>query len=367
MVWPAAEPVRTSPPIFESSPSPSSPSPSASSSESLPLLASSFQQNQQYHRRQSTNRPPQHHNIPPTSPSPSPSQTTQDWHHLRQQHWLDRIPYDLPPQHPLLEQLSSQSASSSIPSTAPMPRGFVNMPGSYYSRSNSPSAEEQATFRLAHDLSSPPPSQQPTDSSSNHKNRILSPPPSSSSPIQDPFPTMPSAQPRPFMPHHSSSYERSPPPFTNISPSTQPATPLPSPPPSQHEQQQQQRHLHHRPTSPISLADSQPTLRQGIASRQDSETSSPMSPIPRPQVMSHTYIHSRSPGHGLARSGSGSASGRSTENENGNRRYPRSTPAEDTEAQALSAVVEGIGRMQVNMNLDQAGRWRIARRADAPW
>ncbi|KAK1237019.1 hypothetical protein MKX07_000441 [Trichoderma sp. CBMAI-0711] len=353
MVWHAAEPLRkSSPPIAESS---SSSSPSASFSESsLPLHTQQLQQLQQYHRSQITNRPPQpqEHNFPPTSPSPSPSQTTQDWHHDRQQQWLDRIPYDLSPQHPLmlLDPSSSQSTSSSMPSTAPMPRGFVvNMPGSYYSsRSNSPSAEEQAMFRLAHN-SSPPPSQQPTNSSSGNNNRLLSPPPSSFSPIQDPFPTIPSAQPSRFIPPHhntSSPYESSPLPFTNISSSsTQPTTPLPSPPPSQHQDQQQPRG--HRPASPTSsVADSQLTLRQGVASsRPESEYSAPMSPIARPQVLSHIHNYA----YGYDRGGSVSVSGK------------------ETEAQALSAVVEGIGRMQVNMNLDQAGRWRIARRADAPW
>lgn len=37
----------------------------------------------------------------------------------------------------------------------------------------------------------------------------------------------------------------------------------------------------------------------------------------------------------------------------------------DTDALALNAVLDGIGRMQVDMNLDQAGRWRIARRSDS--
>ncbi|KAL7808800.1 hypothetical protein V8C44DRAFT_359581 [Trichoderma aethiopicum] len=302
MVWPAAEPLQkpSSSPIVES-PSSSSSSPS------------------------------------PPAPSPTPSQTTQDWHHHRQRQWLDRIPYDLPPQHSLLlsePSSSSQATSSSVPSTA---RGFVlDMPGSYYSRSNSPSAEEQAMFNLAHDFSPPPSHQPPTHNNSG----LLSPPPSSFSPIQDPFSPIPSAQP------HTSPYEPSPPPFTNISPSTQPATP------------QQQEHSYHRPASPISLADSQPTLRQGRAS---SEYSSRGSPIPRPTVMSH--IHSHAYAHGRSGSEYGSGSGR--ESGKSSRRYPRT--AEETEAQALSAVVEGIGRMQVNMNLDQAGRWRIARRADAPW
>ncbi|KAH0497725.1 hypothetical protein TgHK011_005011 [Trichoderma gracile] len=228
MVWPAAEPLqrKSSSPIVESSHVASSSSPSASYSESLPLHSQSSQQQQQqqqqqqYHRRQSTNhRPPQSHNhLPPTSPSPSPSQTTQDWHHHRQQQWLDRIPYDLPPQHPLLltEPSSSQSTSSSMPSTAPMPGGFVNaMPGSYYySRSNSPSAEEQAMFHLAHDPRSPLPSQHPTNPSSleSSNNRLLSPPPSSSfSQIQDPFPSIiPSAQLPRFIPPPTSPYEQSP-------------------------------------------------------------------------------------------------------------------------------------------------------------
>ncbi|KAL7811987.1 hypothetical protein V8C26DRAFT_211560 [Trichoderma gracile] len=385
MVWPAAEPLRTlSSSIVESSHvAPSSPS--ASYSESLPLHSQSSQQQQQqqqqYHRRQSTNhRPPQSHkHIPPTSPSPSPSssQTTQeDWHHHRQQQWLDRIPYDLPPQHPLLitEPSSSQSTSSSMPSTAPMPCGFVNnMPGSYYySRSNSPSAEEQAMFHLAHDPRSPLPSRHPTNSSSlENNNRLLSPPPSSPfSQIQDPFPSIiPSAQPPRFIPPHKPSYEQSPPPFTNISSSsTQPATtPLfPSPPPSHQEQPHG-----YRPASPTSVADSQPTLRQAALSRQQEEEeqeegpeySSLTSPIPRPQVMSH--IHSHAYGHSSSASEIGSGSGSGGRYGNGTRLYPRT--AEETEAQALSAVVEGIGRMQVNMNLDQAGRWRIARRADAPW
>ncbi|KAL6879301.1 hypothetical protein J3F83DRAFT_297413 [Trichoderma novae-zelandiae] len=362
MVWPAAEPVRNPSPVESANVASPSPSPSASFPESL--RSHSFQPpQQQHHRRQtSTNRPhhPRRDAIPPASPSPSPSQSqsqsTQDWHHSRQQQWLDRIPYDLPPQHPLLE--SSQSTSS-MPSTGPMPHGFVNMPGSYHSRSSSPSSDEQAMFCLAHDSS--PPSLQPTNTLSN---RLLSPPPSSLSPsVQDPFPPIPSAQPRPPIPHHSSSssspYDSSPPPFTNISYSTQAASSLPSPPTSQHEP--------HRPASPLSVADSQPTLRQGVAPRQEYESWSPMSPIPRPQVMSHVRSHGRGHDHGRGGGGGGSDSGSGSGNGigNGNRRYPRT--AEETEAQALNAVVEGIGRMQVNMNLDQAGRWRIARRADAPW
>ncbi|PTB78849.1 hypothetical protein M440DRAFT_1202821 [Trichoderma longibrachiatum ATCC 18648] len=342
MVWPAAEPLLkpSSSPIVES-PSPSSSSssssPSASYSESLPLHSNSH--HHYHHQQQQHHRPPQHQNYPQKSPSPTPTQTTQDWHHHRQRQWLDRIPYDLPPQHSLLLPEPSSSSQSSVPSTA---RGFVvDMPGSYYSRSNSPSAEEQAMFHLAHD-SSPPSSHQPP--TNNNSIGLLSPPPSSFSPIQDPFSPIPSAQ------SHTSSYEQSPPPFTNISPSTQPATP------------QQEDHTYHRPASPISLADSQPTLCQGRAS---SEYSSRASPIPRPTVMSHIHSHAYAHGRSGSEYGSGSGSGSGRESGKGSRRYPRT--AEETEAQALSAVVEGIGRMQVNMNLDQAGRWRIARRADAPW
>lgn len=98
-----------------------------------------------------------------------------------------------------------------------------------------------------------------------------------------------------------------------------------------------------------------------------------MSPIPRPQVLSHIHDHAYRYDRGGSGSISGSVNGSRSEGGSrsghrtgiGNRLYPRT--AEETEAQALSAVVEGIGRMQVNMNLDQAGRWRIARRADAPW
>lgn len=64
-----------------------------------------------------------------------------------------------------------------------------------------------------------------------------------------------------------------------------------------------------------------------------------MSPIPRPQN----------------RVSGGSGSGR------------HARESEDVDTRALNAILDGIGRMQVNMNLDQAGRWRIARRPGAPW
>ncbi|RFU72803.1 hypothetical protein TARUN_9457 [Trichoderma arundinaceum] len=153
-------------------------------------------------------------------------------------------------------------------------------------------------FRLVHDTSL---SWRSTNPRSSH----LSPSSAQDAHISL-FPAIPSAQPRPTLPSSSS-----PPPFTNVSYSTQAASSLPSPPSSQHE----------RPLSPVSVADSQPTLRQG-APRQIS--SPPMSPMPRPQ------------------------------NRGGRGRHAQN--AEDVDAQALNAVVDGIGRMQVNMNLDQAER-----------
>lgn len=271
------------------------------------LASSSSSSSLEPHRRLSIGRLPRIASpLPLRNSSASPS-SQQDWHHQRQQLWLERIIYEPPPQ-----QLSSSSQSaSSLPSTA-MPPDFTTMPGSYSSnfdsRSSSPSSEEEGMFRLAHDTSS----WQSTNPRSSHL-----PPPSSQDAHIPPFPTIPSAQPRASYAPSSSS----PPPFTNMSYSTQAASSLPSPPSSQHE----------RPSSPLSVADSQPTLRQG-ASRQ---LFSPlMSPIRRPQIRGRS---------GHARN------------------------SEETDAQALNAVVEGIGRMQVNMILDQAGRWRIARRTDAPW
>lgn len=178
------------------------------------------------------------------------------------------------------------------------------MPGSFHD----PSSEEEDMFRLAH-------------ATSPFTNTYNSPfEPREGLQIQ-PFSVLPSAQPR-------SSFLSSPssPPFANMSTlSTQAASySLPSPPTSQLE----------RPESPFSV-DSQPTLRQG-----DSRTlSPPMSPIPRPQN----------------RVSGGSGSGR------------HARESEDVDTRALNAIVDGIGRMQVNMNLDQAGRWRIARRPGAPW
>ncbi|KAH6611603.1 hypothetical protein Trco_001623 [Trichoderma cornu-damae] len=187
------------------------------------------------------------------------------------------------------------------------------MPGSYYSdldSSGSPSEEEQDMFRLAHDTS-------PSWRSTNPTSPLRSPSPSRGARVP-PFHPIPSAQPRPSFPSSSP-----PPPFTNMSYSTQAASSiLPSPPSSQHE----------RPWSPLSAADSLPTLRQG-APRQ--LFSPPMSPTPRPQNRGRGSSHAHGP--------------------------------DGVDAQALNAVVDGIGSMQVSMNLDQAGRWRIARRTGAPW
>ncbi|EHK42180.1 uncharacterized protein TrAtP1_011864 [Trichoderma atroviride] len=269
------------------------------------------------HRRLSIGR--LHRTASPVRPSPSrnpdssaaSSSSQRDWQHQRQQQWLDLIPYDPPAPSPPLEQhqhQSSQQSSSSMPSTAYHP-----MPGSFHSdfEPDLPSSDEEAIFRLAHATS-------PFTNSNNSPFE-----PREELQIQ-PFSVVPSAQPRPsFLSSSSSS-----PPFANMSTySTQAASySLPSPPTSQLE----------RPESPLSIADSQPTLRQG-----DSRVlSPPMSPIPRPQ--------------NRVRSGSGSGS-----------RHARNS--EDVDTRALNAVVDGIGRMQVNMNLDQAGRWRIARRPGAPW
>ncbi|KAL6897525.1 hypothetical protein GGI43DRAFT_95974 [Trichoderma evansii] len=244
----------------------------------------------------------------PDSSSASPS-SQRDWQHQRQQQWLDRIPYNSPTPSPPSEQHQfeySQQSSSSMPSTAP---GFHPMPGSYYSdfESGSPSSEEEDMFRLVHGAS---PSTNPRESPFDLQEELQ----------VHPFSVGPSAQPRSSF--HSSS---TPPPFTNMSTySTQAASSFPSPPTSQLE----------RSESPFSIADSQPTLRQGVFQA----LSPPTSPIPRPQN----------------RVGGGSDS-----------RYARNP--EDVDSQALNAVVDGIGRMQVNMNLDQAGRWRIARRPGAPW
>ncbi|UKZ93368.1 uncharacterized protein TrAFT101_008282 [Trichoderma asperellum] len=246
------------------------------------------------------------------SDSSASSSSQRDWQHHRQQQWLDLIPYDPPTPSPPLAQhqyeSTQQSSSSSMPSTA-IPPGYNQMPGSYYSdfEVGSPSSEEEDMFRLVHGHS--PSTTNPFDSPLELQQE----------PRIHPFTAIPSAQPRSSF--HSSS---SPPPFTNMSTySTQAATSLPSPPTSQLE----------RPESPLSVADSQPTLRQGVSRA----LSPPMSPIPRPQN----------------RASGGSSS-----------RYARSP--EDVDAQALNAVVDGIGRMQVNMNLDPAGRWRIARRPGAP-
>ncbi|KAL7941809.1 hypothetical protein V8C42DRAFT_348348 [Trichoderma barbatum] len=247
--------------------------------------------------------------LPPRSSSSSPA-SQQDWPHQRQQQWLDLIPYDAPPQH-----ISGVSQSDlSLPSTAPAP-GFTAMPGSFYSnldsRSSSPSSEEEGMFRLAHDTS---PSWQSTNPRSSH----LLLPSSQDAPHIPPFQAIPSAQPRSGYPSPSSA---SPPPFTNMAYSTQAASFLPSPPSSRRE----------RPSSPLSVADSHPTLRRGDSRR---ISSPPMSPIRRPQLR-------------------------------GRGDYTRNSA--ETDIQALNAVMDGIGRMQVNMNLDQAGRWRIARRNDSPW
>lgn len=269
------------------------------------------------HRTASPVRPSSN-NYPDSSAS---SSSQRDWQHHRQQQWLDLIPYDPPDASPPSEQhqyestqqSSSSSSSSSMPSTA-IPPGYNQMPGSYYSdfEVGSLSSEEEDMFRLVHGAS--PSTTNPFDSPLELQQE----------PRIHPFTAIPSAQPRSSF-HSPSS---SPPPFTNMSTySTQAATSLPSPPTSQLE----------RPESPFSVADSQPTLRQGVSRA----LSPPMSPIPRPQ--------------NRASGGSGS----------GSSRYARNP--EDVDAQALNAVVDGIGRMQVNMNLDPAGRWRIARRPGAPW
>ncbi|PNP44374.1 hypothetical protein TGAMA5MH_03980 [Trichoderma gamsii] len=248
---------------------------------------------------------------PGSSSSSASSSNQRDWQHQRQQQSLDLIPYDPPaPPSPSFEQHQyqsfQQSSSSSLPSTT-----YQLMPGSFHDfEPDLPSSEEEDMFRLAH-------------ATSPFTNTYNSPfEPREELQIQ-PFSVLPSAQPRSsFLSSSSSS-----PPFANMSTySTQAASySLPSPPTSQLE----------RPESPFSV-DSQPTLRQG-----DSRVlSPPMSPIPRPQ--------NRISG------GSGSGS-----------RHARIS--EDVDTRALNAVVDGIGRMQVNMNLDQAGRWRIARRPGAPW
>ncbi|KAM6486408.1 hypothetical protein HDV62DRAFT_386476 [Trichoderma sp. SZMC 28011] len=228
-----------------------------------------------------------------------------DWNHHRQQQSFDLDPcdpYDLPPQH------AASQSTSSLPSTAP-PRGFTTMPGSFYSnpdsRSGSPfSDDEEDMFRLAHDIS-------PSWQSNNPYNSHFSFSSSRDAPRISPYQPIPSAQPRSI---YAPSSSDSPPPFTNMT-----AGSLPSPPNSQRE----------RPASPFSVADSLPTLRQDD-SRQ--LASPPMSPIRRPQVR-------------------------------GRGDYVRDS--EDTDALALNAVLDGIGRMQVDMNLDQAGRWRIARQRDS--
>ncbi|KAL5088609.1 hypothetical protein Trisim1_006302 [Trichoderma cf. simile WF8] len=236
-------------------------------------------------------------NSPPSGP---------DWNHHRQQQSLDLEPYDpydLPPQH------AASQSTSSLPSTAPPP-GFTTMPGSFYSnpdsRSGSPfSDDEEEMFRLAHDIS-------PSWQSNNPYNSHFS----LDAPRISPYQPIPSAQPRSI---YSPSASTSPPPFTNLTFSTQTAGSLPSPPSSQRE----------RPASPFSIADSLPTLRQDDSHQL---ASPPMSPIRRPQVR-------------------------------GRGGYVRDS--EDTDALALNAVLDGIGRIQVDMNLDQAGRWRIARRSDS--
>lgn len=246
----------------------------------------------------------------PDSSSSASSSNQRDWQHQRQQQSLDLIPYDPPaPPSPSFEQhqyQSSQQSFSLMPSTT-----YQLMPGSFHDfEPDLPSSEEEDMFRLAH-------------ATSPFTNTYNSPfEPREELQIQ-PFSVLPSAQPRSsFLSSSSSS-----PPFANMSTySTQAASySLPSPPTSQLE----------RPESPFSV-DSQPTLRQG-----DSRVlSPPMSPIPRPQ--------------NRVSGGSGSGS-----------RHARNS--EDVDTQALNAVVDGIGRMQVNMNLDQAGRWRIARRPGASW
>lgn len=251
------------------------------------------------HRTASPVRHSSSRNLDSSSSTSSSSQ--RDWQHQRQQQWLDLIPYDPPSpfeQHQYQSSQQSSSSSSSIPSTAYNPF-----------ESDLPSSEEEDIFRLAH----------ATSPFANSNNSPFEP--REELQIQ-PFSVVPSAQPRSSFLSSSSS-----PPFANVSTySTQVASySLPSPPTSQLE----------RPESPLSVAYSQPTLRQG-----DSRVlSPPMSPIPRPQNRVH----------------GGSGSGRHARN------------SEDADTRALNAVVDGIGRMQVNMNLDQAGRWRIARRPGAPW
>ncbi|UKZ45941.1 hypothetical protein TrVGV298_000135 [Trichoderma virens] len=273
--------------------------------------SSSFSSLLELHPRLSIDRLHRIASPPPLRSSSSSPASQQDWQHQRQQQLsLDLVPYD-----PLTQHVSGASQSvSSLPSTA-LPSDFTTMPGSYWfdpdSRPNSPSSEDEGMFRLAHDT---PSSWQSTNPHSFHPSL-----PSSQDVPPDvfPFQLIPSAQPRSSYPSSSAS----PPPFTNMTYSTQAASFLPSPPSSQRK----------RPTSPLSVTDSQPTLRQGD-SRQLS--SPPMSPIQRPQVRGRG---------GFARD------------------------LEETDAQALNAVVDGIGRMQVSMSLDQAGRWRIARRNDSPW
>lgn len=260
------------------------------------------------HRTASPSPPPVRASSNRNLDSSASSSSQLDWQHQRQQQWLDLITYDPPASSPSppLKQCRYESPSS-MPSTA-IPDCYP-MPGSFHDfESGLPSSEEEDMFRLAHGAS---PFTHPLTSPFEPREELQ---------IQ-PFTVVPSAQPRPSFLSSSSS-----PPFANMSTcSTQAASySLPSPPTSQLE----------RPGSPSSVADSQHTLRQG-----DSRVlSPPTSPIPRPQ--------------NRVSGGSGS-------------RYTRNT--EDVDARALNAVVDGIGRMQVNMNLDQAGRWRIARRPGAPW
>ncbi|KAL6691487.1 hypothetical protein J3F84DRAFT_163475 [Trichoderma pleuroticola] len=305
MVWPGQNQTPIEPPIVESNAAVTlySHSPSHSPSSSVffeprprPSIARPY--------RIASPPPRASFNSPPSGP---------DWNHHRQQQSfdLDLDPYDPPSQR--VSAAASQSTSS-LPSTAP-PRGFTTMPGSFYSnpdsRSSSPFSDDQDMFRLAHDTS-------PLWQSTNPRSSHLLLPPSQDAPRISPFQPVPSAQPRSIYPPSSSA---SPPPFTNMTYSTQAAGSIPSPPSSQRE----------RPASPLSVADSLLTLREGD-SRQ--LASPPMSPIRRPQVRSRSN-------------------------------YVRDS--EDTDALALNAVVDGIGRIQVDMNLDQAGRWRIARRSDSPW
>ncbi|KAK4082787.1 uncharacterized protein Triagg1_1677 [Trichoderma aggressivum f. europaeum] len=304
MVWPGPNQNQTQTPIVEES---NSAVPSHSSSHS-PSSSVFFEPRP----RPSIARPYRIASPPPPplraslhSPPSGP-----DWNHHRQQQSfdLDLDPYDPPLPSHRVSAAASQSTSS-LPSTAP-PRGFTTMPGSFYSnpdsRSSSPFSDDEDMFRLAHDTS-------PLWQSTNrHYSQFYAPDIS-------PFQPIPSAQPRSIYPPSSSA---SPPPFTNTTYSTQAAGSLPSPPSSQRE----------RPASPLSVADSLPTLREGD-SRQ--LASPPMSPTRRPQ-----------------------ARGRGS--------YARDS--EDTDSLALNAVVDGIGRIQVDMNLDQAGRWRIARqRDDSSW